>query len=93
MAAQRHVDFPVSEPSGKCHRRRDSAAPPAPETPTVADAAYLADAEFDAEGGSPVSTDAGSAAGPHAGTDEPLLDLRVKTTSGDIRLHRAAASH
>jgi hypothetical protein len=70
-----------------------STAPPAPETPTVADAAYLADAEFDAEGGSPVSTDAGSAAGPHAGTDEPLLDLRVKTTSGDIRLHRAAASH
>lgn len=55
--------------------------PPARFTP--ADAAYVVDA--DAEPGSDDQPVGGA-----IDADEPVLDLRVKTTSGDIRLRRAA---
>jgi hypothetical protein len=51
-----------------------------PARGTVADAAYVVDADADAD--QPI--------GGAIAADEPVLDLRVKTTSGDIRLRRAA---
>jgi hypothetical protein len=57
-----------------------------PTRPAAADAAYLVDADADAESGA-----ADQLIGDALAADEPVLDLRVKTTSGDIRLHRAAS--
>jgi hypothetical protein len=54
-----------------------------PSRPDATDAAYVVDA--DGEPG-PADQPIGGAVGP----DEQVLDLRVKTTSGDIRLRRAA---
>lgn len=56
-----------------------------PSRDAAVDAAYLVDA--DAESG-PDDPPIGGA----IGAAEPVLDLRVKTTSGDIRLHRAAGA-
>lgn len=51
-----------------------------PARSAAADAAYGVDADADAD--QPI--------GGAIAADEPVLDLRVKTTSGDIRLRRAA---
>ena len=53
---------------------------PAPTTPTTSAGS----------GGSAGSGDSDRTTGGAGSADEPVLDLRVKTTSGDIRLRRAA---
>lgn len=58
-----------------------SAEPPAPGTPSPADV-------VDSVASAPVGSD--QPLDGAIGADEPVLDLRVKTTSGDIRLRRAA---
>jgi DUF4097 and DUF4098 domain-containing protein YvlB len=74
-----HNDFTVSD------------EPPArPDSPAEEVVDAVVDGVVDAD---PERADAGSGRplGGAIGADEPVLDLRVKTTSGDVRLRRAGA--
>lgn len=80
-----HNDFVVSdEPPARSGAAADAVVD------AVVDAMVNPDSDAVTETG---SADAGSGR-PLDGTvgaDEPVLDLRVKTTSGDVRLRRAGA--